>query len=390
MKANPGGQIDLRSVIGRDRLINNLWEIVDLQSLVLTAERRIGKTTVIKKLKAEPRPGWTPVYQDLERCHTAMDFAMAVYKEVHQFLGIKKKSARRAKEFLQALGGTEIGGLFKLPEQAAGHWKDVLIHAIEDLIHENEAGETKLLFLWDEMPYMLANIRDREGEQTAMEVLDLLRSLRQSHGTLRMVITGSIGLHHVITSLKDKKYGNAPVNDMASVEVNPLDGEDASHLASLLIEGEELTSADIETTAETIATESDCFPFYIHHVVRALKIRGLTASPETVASVVASQLVDANDPWELRHYRERIPIYYGEDEEAVCHLLDELACREPAASVNELLAHLKAVSAFDNRERLLQLLSLMEQDHYLTRDAGGAYRFRFPLIRRWWKINRAL
>jgi hypothetical protein len=390
MKANPGGQIDLRSVIGRDRLIEILWDAVDLQSLILTAERRIGKTTVIKKLKAEPRQGWTPVYQDLERCHSAMDFAMAVYREVHQFLSNKKKAARRVKEFLQALGGTEIGGLFKLPEKAGAPWKEVLTHAVEDLIHENEAGDTRLLFLWDEMPYMLANIRDREGEPIAMEVLDLLRALRQTHGALRMVITGSIGLHHVITSLKDKKYGNAPVNDMASIEVNPLDEPDALHLATLLISGEGLLCPDVDATAGSIAAEADCFPFYIHHIARALKIRGLTASPETVASVVESQLIDANDPWELRHYRERIPVYYGEDEGAVCHLLDELACRGAAASANDLLAHLKAVSSFDDRERLLRLLSLMEQDHYLTRDINGAYDFRFPLIRRWWKINRAL
>jgi hypothetical protein len=62
---------------------------------------------------------------------------------------------------------------------------------------------------------MLANIRDREGEQTAMEVLDTLRALRQTNSALRMIITGSIGLYHVITSLKDKNYANSPINDMA-------------------------------------------------------------------------------------------------------------------------------------------------------------------------------
>ena len=32
----------------------------------------------------------------------------------------------------------------------------------------------------------------------------------------------------------------------------------------------------------------------------------------------------------------------------------------------------------------------MERDHYLKRDEDGRYRFRFPLIQRWWKINRGL
>lgn len=112
-----------------------------------------------------------------------------------------------------------------------------------DLIHENDEN-TKLLFLWDEMPFMLVNIRDGEGEQTAMQVLDHLRWLRQTHSGLRMVITGSIGLHHVIASLKEKRYANSPVNDMAAIDVQPLSEADAAHLASLLIAGEGLQSLD--------------------------------------------------------------------------------------------------------------------------------------------------
>ena len=390
MKANPGGQIDLRAVIGRDRLIQQMWATIEQQSLLITAERRIGKTTIMKKMAAEPAPGWIPVFQDLERCHSASEFAMTVYKEIHQFLSGKGKAARRAKEFLTALGGTEVGGLFKLPEQAAAKWKEVLTQSVEDLIHENDASGTKLLFLWDELPFMLANIRDREGEPTAMEVLDLLRALRMTHGSLRMVMTGSIGLHHVLRSLKAKQYGNSPVNDMAKIDVPPLDVADAKALALSLIDGEALLCADREETAAAIADESDRFPFYVHHIVKALKIRGLEASRETVATVVTSQLVDANDPWELLHYRERVPIYYGDDEQTVLLILDELAVRSNAASVNELLAMLKGASVFDDREQLLLVLSLVERDHYVTRDHVGGYHFRFPLIRRWWNLNRGL
>ena len=390
MKANPGGQIDLKEVIGRERLIQILWETVEQQSLVITAERRIGKTTVIKKMRHEPVAGWVPVFQDLEGCHSAAEFAMAVYKEIHQFLSKKGKIARRAKELFTALGGTEIGGVFKLPEKAVAPWKEVLVKAVEDLINENDASGTKLLFLWDEMPFMLANIRDREGEQTAMEVLDLLRGLRQTHSGLRTVITGSIGLHHVLSSLKAANYGNSPVNDMAPIDVPPLEEADAVHLAELLIRGEALPSPDKEAAAAAITREADRFPFYIHHIVKALKIRGLDATPENIAKVVASQLVDANDPWELLHYRERIPIYYGEDQKAVFLILDMLAVQPGASSVTELLEMLKGASTFDDRERLLRLLSLMERDHYLKRDEDGRYHFRFPLIRRWWKINRGL
>ncbi len=390
MKANPGGQIDLKAVVGRESLLRQILETVEHQSIVMTAERRIGKTTIMRKMLADPDPGWTPVFQDLEGCHTAAEFAMLVYKEIHQFLGNKGKAARRAKEWLTALGGTEIGGFIKLPEKTEIRWKDVLTKSIEDLVHENDDSGTKLLFLWDEVPFMLANIRDREGEQTAMEVLDVLRSLRQTHAGLRMVITGSIGLHHVIASLKEKNYANSPVNDMAQVNVPALAVSDAVLLAGRLMDGEGLSSPDPNLGAAAIAAEADYFPFYIHHIVKALKIRGRDASPESVAEMVKSQLVDARDPWELLHYRERIPTYYGKHQGTVLLVLDELASGAGTASVNQLLAMLKSSSTFDDREQLLRLLSLMERDHYLSRDDEGHYRFGFPLIRRWWKINRGL
>lgn len=389
MKANPGGQIDIKAVIGRDELIKLLWDTVDLQSMIITAERRIGKTTVMKKMTGEPVTGWLPVYQDLESCHTAAEFAMAVYREVHRFLSKKEKFTRRTKEFLTSLGGIEIGGLVKLPEQAEAPWKDVLTRTIEDLMQENDLS-SRLLFFWDEMPFMLMNIRNGQGEQVAMQVLDHLRWLRQTHGGLRMVITGSIGLHHVITSLKDKNYGNSPVNDMARIDVPPLAEDDAVDLATLLIAGEDLTAPDPAAAARQIANEADYFAFYVHHIVRGLKVGGFDATPDNATKVVAAHMVDPNDPWELLHYKERIKIYYPGDQKTVLLILDHLAVQPDNASVSELLSILKGASSFDDRERLLDLLSLMERDHYLKRAEDGHYQFRFPLIRRWWKLNRGL
>ena len=238
---------------------------------------------------------------------------------------------------------------------------------------------------------MLANIRDREGEQTAMEVLDVLRSLRQKHDDFRMVITGSIGLHHVLKSLKDAKYANSPVNDMMTIEVPPLYLEDAIDLATKLIEGEGIASSDPKEAGKTIAVEADCFPFYIHHIVKALKIQSTTAEPDHVRQIVAAQLVDENDPWELGHYRERIPIYYGDvAAPLVLRILDELALAEAPMPVSDLITLLKQSDSFGDRNGLLELLKLLAKDHYLIRDVDGSYQFRFPLVQRWWKLDRGL
>ncbi len=53
MKANPGDMILLEQVVGRNALITRLWGVLEQRSLELLAERRLGKTTVIKKMQAE-------------------------------------------------------------------------------------------------------------------------------------------------------------------------------------------------------------------------------------------------------------------------------------------------------------------------------------------------
>jgi len=67
MKANPGGNIDPDDAYGRDLLIDRIWRQLETQCVLLNAERRIGKTTLIKKMVAQPRPGWVPIFQDLEK-----------------------------------------------------------------------------------------------------------------------------------------------------------------------------------------------------------------------------------------------------------------------------------------------------------------------------------
>lgn len=391
MKANPGGQIDLKAVVGRDQIIEQIWDTLEQQSIRMNAERRIGKTTIIKKLCAEPRRGWVPIYQDLEQYHTASEFAMAVYREVEQFLSLSKRTARRAKNLLESIGGTEVGGVIKLPSfSQETPWKDILSNSIQDLVDESSNSKIRPLFLWDEVPFMLASIKDHEGESVAMEVLDILRGLRQSYD-VRMVLTGSIGLHHVISSLKRQSYANSPLNDTLSVLVPPLDSESASELAFKLIEGEHIQTEAHQQLAKSIADLSDGFPFYIHHIVKALKQSGLEGTSNAAEQIVSRQLLDASDPWELKHYSDRVPIYYGDDnEKAVLGILDGIADRTEAISFNELLAELKGTGVLDDRDRLVDLLRLIEQDHYLSRNNDGHYRFQFPLLQRWWKLSRGL
>ncbi|MGY6277027.1 hypothetical protein [Methylomonas sp. MgM2] len=394
MKANPGGQIDLNEIIGRDQVIEQLWTTLEQQSIRINAERRIGKTTVIKKLCGAPKAGWVPIFQDLEQYHTAMDFAQAVYREVDSYLSAREQIARRAKDFLKSVGGTEIKGVIKLPvvnDQAA--WKALLTKSIEDLVECQHRKDERPLLLWDEVPLMLQSIAARESQATAMEILDTLRALRQELGSrgLRMILTGSIGFHHVIDSLKQQGYANSPLNDLYPFELPVLEPHFAQELAAKLIAGENIATTDPALSAQTVAALADGFPFYIHHIVKAVKLSGQEASADAIGKQVTKQLLDGNDPWELAHYRDRISTYYGAGAETiVLALLDSIAAGDDATAVDTMLHELKSQGLAVNREGLLKLVKAVEQDHYLAKDEQGRYRFRFPLLKRWWRLSRGL
>jgi hypothetical protein len=394
MKANPGGQIDLKEVVGRDNIIEEIWDTLEQQSIRMTAERRIGKTTIIMKLRGQPRDGWVPIFQDLEKNHTALEFARSVFDEVEKYLSKSQKTARHTRKLLESLGGAEVGGFFKFPTfKNNAPWKEILTHAIQDIVESAEKQSKRTLLLWDEVPLMLEGIKKREGELVAIEVLDIMRELRQTYGSrgLRMVITGSIGLHHVIKGFKQQHYSNAPVNDALSVPIPPLDFASAQELASKLIVGEKIKTQSLENTAKMVAEVSDCFPFYIHHIIKAMKLSGKEGNPATVDEIVLQQLLAADDPWELNHYRERISTYYGKEyEKATLDILDALALEPKAMSINNLLINLKNTGALDDREKLIELLKLIEQDHYLSKNNDGHYYFQFPLLQRWWKLSRGL
>ena len=394
MKANPGGAVSPENIMGRDRLIERLWATLKHQSLVLVAEQRMGKTCIIKKMEAQPPDGTMIRVRDIGGVSSPIEFVERVAEDVEKHLNGFQKTATKTKEFLASLSGAQILGV-KLPTIAAPHWKALLERILGDLAQHSDR---QVILCWDELPWMLQKIARSEGETVVMDLLDTLRSLRQTHANLRMIYTGSIGLHHVVTALREEGYVNSPVNDMRTVEVPPLDDGHAEALAKALIQGEGLTSGTLDETAAIIARRVDAIPFYIHHVVAAMADRGQAATPEIAETIVAEALANAQD-WDLEHFRSRLGAYYGERAEVVRALLDQLAETEPLV-LDELHERLKinlsrlGTSAQrmveGDREALRTLLKLMQRDHYLRQDQDGGYRFRFGLIRRWWRLDQGL
>ena len=391
MKTNPGGQLAVGEIVGRTEICQRIREALQTQSVIMTAERRIGKTSVMTILEERPDENWIPIYTDLEKVQDAMGFATTIYDVVQKYLSTKQKAINHVKKLAEFIGGSEING-YKIPESNQKTWLEILEQSIAILAEEQKESGKQVLFLWDEFPYMLSNIYDSDGEETTKQVLDTLRSFRKDYKNFRLLVTGSIGLHHILKELKKTGYRNNPVNDMFQIEVTPLETKDACQLAQDLIKGEGISYDNLPDVTASIAQLTDNFPFYIHHIIRTLKFNQQEATVESVEAIVQDKLVDDNDPWELRHYETRIVDYYEENSVLVKIILDELAMRD-ALSPKELQAILKQQNDSEvvkDIDAMRELLKQMNLDHYLAKNSSGKYHFRFPLIQRWWITYREL
>lgn len=394
MKANPGGQIDSADIVGRDAVIAQLWERLAQQSIVLTAERRMGKTTIVKQMVKEHGTDVFPIYRDLEKVVSPAEFVSNILTDISGYQRGFKKVEEAFGKFTKDFAGWQIGNIIKIPETSTDRWKEILENAIEYVMkhplsvdgwEDGQKGK-QIIFFWDELPMMLDNFLKREnGALVAMEVLDTLRALRQTYPELRMVYTGSIGLHHVVSKLKDAGYNNAPTNDMYTCDLQPLDLGDAVDLAEKLLAGENIDTTDRSAVATEISQQVDRIPFYIHHSILKLKNLRQQISPDVVTAQINLVLCDPN-PWDMNHYQERIKTYYRDGStEIALAILDTLAIATIGLSLEQIRDRNLAIP---DLEMFRTVLKLLRQDGYLIMNMDKTYNFRYGLIQRYWQYQR--
>jgi len=325
------------------------------------------------------------ILRDLEGLRTPQEFIDSLYTDIEARLSKTERFQTKFWGLVEKLGGAQIGDLH-VPK-IGQHWKKLLFALIDDLCSQNPE---LTIFFWDELPLFIYNVKQTEGEAAAMEVLDVLRSIRQRYPTIRMVFTGSVGLHQVLSGLRKEGYANAPTNDMRTVEVPPLDVHYGATLAELLLDGENLEC--IESRADCAVRISELaghVPYYIHWLVARLSSNPARVDTERISASLDALLADPNDPAHFRYYRERIGTYYSKEEEAIAlAALDSLSGRTEPLSFTDILNRIRHRIVNAEEETVRNVIHLLGRDHYLNRTKDGKWSFRYEIVRRWWQTER--
>ncbi|MGZ8801062.1 MAG: ATP-binding protein [Mycobacterium sp.] len=370
-----GGVVPTEDVVGRVRECNEVLASLLHSGAVLVGDRRHGKTSLsrlVQRLAAEQ--GAVVVAVSAER-ENYTEFVSALISE------LARLDPSWAKE-LAKIRLTLTAGPVRLERdsRAAATLDELLDRAIR-----RARGHTLALFI-DEVSVLARNL-ERAHPGSGDTFLHLLRRVRQENpGKVATVLSGSIGFHHV--------SDDAPstVNDIPKIAVGPIRSDHAAYLAECLLLGSGTPTTDQHAVAAAIASAAENVPYYIQHLVAAARKSWhdtqVRAYPELIDLLVLDAIESPYDPWDLRHYRDRLPHYYGADAHAIAGLLDIYAYANRPLDVDTVLMRLRSEgSPITDRAQLVAFIERLTLDHYLVR-AGAADKFSSPLLQRAWKAMR--
>lgn len=192
--------------------------------------------------------------------------------------------------------------------------------------------------------------------------------------------------------IKEHKYAGAPLNNMYHYIVHEMSKEDAIQLIRHLMK-----KSGIKLKDETVihfAEATSCLPFFIDRITMQLKLSydGNQITNEDIDRSIDQFISGRDNNNQFKHFTERIDTYYGTNEKKIAHeLLRILSKSNSEISSDELMNNLKQKMEVDDYV-ISNILADMYENMYVDRKSNGdktLYRFRYSLLKNWWKLNYA-
>ena len=376
----------------REEIIAEVWRTLENQSVYFTGERRMGKTSILDKMRAYPVAGAVLVYIDVEELQRPGEFAAEVFERTTSALPALLRARGALRRWFKLRFGISKLGVGPVSVEfrttAEARWPEVLDGIVDAIDHLD--GDRQVVLCFDELPQFLANVSRAGYPLEARRVLDKLRGLRQTNARVRMIYTGSIGLHHIEAELREHGSSWAPTNDMKQIDVPPFAPADAIGLADVLLTNQRIETDDHAALANAIASATDGVPYFIHRAVDALIHATSPVTTSTIDDIVNAAIDDPDDSWGFRHFVNRVPEYYREQADIAYAVLDVVS-QNRDLSFDDLMTRLPMHTELDARSAnvVRATVNLLERDHYLSA-RSGRLRFQRSLLERAWRAQRYL
>jgi AAA ATPase domain len=342
-------------------------------SLSITGERRIGKSWTLREAERNAPKDWILIYRDIENLTTLESFEVSLIEALEEKQRGITRGLRRIRRNTSAISAKDVR--VELTD-AAGSW------SIQRLI-ERVSQKTTVVLMLDELPFFAKHL-ERARAGAALELMNLLRALRQNNANLRIVAAGSVGFHHLLAKSTDL---DASVNDLQPFPIGALKLDAARLLVDRRLKSLGYAAVD-SVVVDLMCEQTDKVAFYLQHLLDAVENRGRpTLTAELIGSIREHALNSATDPWNLAHYRNRLTDYYRDDAplaEAVLRVLARSSSPLTVRGIVDALQTIPALSHPIDVERITATINRLELDHYLelsSTSSTSTYQFVLTLVR---------
>jgi len=213
--------------------INKLfWHaIANGEHILFTAPRRVGKSSVMKDLVQRAPDGVIAIYQNVESDKRSDEFYKRIWTLILNHLNRVDAWKTRLSTWVSSrrIGEISIEGTVKIENSELSFKQELL-----ELVEEIGKGSDKVVLLLDEFPDVVNNVRKFEGDDSAIELLHVMRAIRHEakFKNFSIVLAGSIGLEHVISSVDRIKL----INDLRRLPIEALLESEVDELLNLILE----------------------------------------------------------------------------------------------------------------------------------------------------------
>ena len=392
MRSSTGRWVSGDDFFGRDRELQVLEERVrDRNHVLLTGQRRIGKTSIAQELGRQLKcRGWIFLFADIEGATSAEDVVASVAEAVHPVRSISSRFATGMRRWFSG-SVEEISALdFRVKIRGGldeGSWRTFG----QKLFGECAAHDKPVLLVLDELPIFLKRmLGEPGGERRVDEFLSWLRGALQAvdGGSLSLIVSGSIGLRPLVERLGIPDR----INYLDSVRIGPWDRETSVSCFLRLAASHDLRVE--EGVAEAVY---DALGIGIPHQVQSFfaRLRDFalmhgrgSVTVRDVGEVYERELLGPRGQSDLVHYETRLRDGLEEGNYSIAmEILAEAATQGVfAPAARSRLGQVYAKVRDNAPGRISDTLEVLVHDGYL--EAGGSgYRFSSRLLKDWWSAR---
>lgn len=365
-----------------------VWRYIKRGShLILLAPRRVGKTSLLRKLENAPETGYVFLYAMVQSCTSEHEFYKQVLEALYDsdFVTNLGKFKNNAKEFvinaLQNIEEIKISdsGISLASSKNEITHKD-LAKAIEAL-----ALEQKLIIVLDEYPDVLEQINKKEGPDAARSFLSNTRWLCQNTKLTSMaqfIFTGSIGLNTLVGRLNLSNL----INDLDKVSISDLSEDEAISFINFLIDKHE-SPKEISDEVRTYLFEKVewLMPYYIEILWERLEDHccdhDITNPQKKDIDVAFEALFSQTYRSNFNHWVERLSRFTKLEKALAKQVLDKLSAQGQIS--------FEACFNISQEEEFKEIngnyvLDCLEHDGYIFEVEPKVFQFTSPILKEWW------